>query len=73
MATALQTLDGPNTEAWALYRKVITRLTGDLGAGGMVLERLTRDLSSADFEDVWRRLSILYHAICPMPEPPKES
>lgn len=69
MADALAALDPPNRDAWALYRKVVTRLAGDLGAGGVVLERLTREMTVDEFEETWRRLAILYHAICPPPKP----
>jgi hypothetical protein len=73
VAAALATLDTDNRAAWNLYRKVITRLSADLAAGGVVLDRLTRDLGSDDFDATWRRLMILYEAICPpAPPPPQE-
>ena len=72
VASALAGLDDANQEAWALYRKVITRLSADLHAGGIVLDRLSREMSAREFEDTWRRLVILYNALCPPPEPPKE-
>jgi hypothetical protein len=73
VAQALASLDDANREAWTLYRKVVTRLSGDLNAGGTVLERLTREMGPSEFDETWRRLMILYNAICPQPEPPKET
>jgi hypothetical protein len=73
VADALADLDAENREAWALYRKVVTRLAGDLGTGGVVLERLTRELTQSEFDDTWRRLAILYHALNPPPPRPKET
>jgi hypothetical protein len=73
VATALAGLDAANRDAWTLYRKVITRLSADLHAGGAVLERLTRDLSPSEFDDTWQRLVMLYTTLCPPPDPPKET
>jgi hypothetical protein len=72
VAAALATLDADNRAAWNLYRKVITRLSSDLAAGGVVLDRLTQDLTVDDFDAMWRRLTILYDAICPPPARPQE-
>jgi hypothetical protein len=74
VATALAGLDDANREAWDLYRQVVTRLAGDLAAGGMVLDRLTRDLRPSEFEDLWRRLGILYTGLNPpLPDPTQET
>ena len=73
MAAALAALDPANRDAWALFRRLVIRLAGDLGAGGVVLARLTSEMSLSEFEDMWHRLSILYDAICPVPQPPQES
>ena len=69
VAAALAGLDDANREAWALYRKVITRLSADLHAGGVVLERLTREMDAHEFDDTWRRLVMLYAVISPLPDP----
>lgn len=66
VAEALASLDGPNRRAWQLYNTVVTRLAADLHAGGVVLDRLTRELDPDDFEDCWGRLTMLYHAINPV-------
>lgn len=71
VADALAGLDGQNREAWRLYRQVVTRLGGDLHAGGLVLDRLTRDMDPDDFADLWQRLTVLYNAINPPPDPHK--
>lgn len=75
MASALAGLDEPNREAWALYRQVVTQLAADLHAGGVVLERLTRDLSPSEFADMWRRVSLLYSTLNPptRPQPSQET
>jgi hypothetical protein len=33
----------------------------------VVLDRLTRDLTPREFDDRWRRLTILYNELCPPP------
>lgn len=72
VAEQLDGLDARNCYVWNLYRKTVVRLAADLHAGGAVLSRLTADLSQDDFDDVWRRLVMLYNTIDPPPEPAKE-
>jgi hypothetical protein len=71
VAAALAGLDPANREAWAIFQKVVTRLTADLQVGGVVLERLTREYDGGEFDALWRRLGILYDILCPPPSPPK--
>jgi hypothetical protein len=73
VAAALDGLDPFNQRVWALYEQVVTRLAADLHAGSAVLERLTREMSADEFDDVWRRLVLLYNTIQPPPKPPGES
>lgn len=65
VADALADLDGPNSEAWEFYKKVVTRLSADLYMGGVVLGSLTKGMDPDDFDDLWRRLTILYNALNP--------
>lgn len=70
VAQQLSGLDPINTLVWRLYRQVICRLSADLSAGGMVLARLTHELTDDDFADVWRRLVKLYDILDPPPKGP---
>ena len=70
LAEQLAGLDPINTRVWGIYRQLVTRLAGDLYAGGTVLERLTREMSPDDFAEIWRRLVMLYDTIQPPPKGP---
>jgi len=72
VAAALEDLDPFNTRVWELYKQVVTRLSADLHAGGIVLQALTQDLSPDEFAETWRRLVLLYNTIDPPPDPQQE-
>lgn len=61
-------LDGDNRECWVLYRHLCNRFTNDLEAGGVMLDRLTRDDDAETFLDKTERLRVIYDVL----QPPKE-
>lgn len=71
VAQALADLDPFNARVWSIYKQVVTRLSADLHAGGVVLQAVTRDLDPDDFAEIWRRLTLLYNTL--NPPPPKET
>jgi hypothetical protein len=64
-------LDADNQQAWDIYRACCNRFTQDLGAGAVVLERLTQDMAVEDFVDVTERLRVVYDILAPRKEPPR--
>lgn len=67
MAAALEGLDEENSQAWGIYRQLVSRLAADLTAGGEVLRRLTAHVPDEDWPDLWRRLVLLYQTLNPPP------
>lgn len=65
----LTALDEDNQRAWALYRSCCNRFTHDLGAGSVVLQRLTQDMTADEFADVTERLRVVYDILAPRKEP----
>ena len=61
----LQELDGDNQQAWTLYRTCCNRFTQDLGAGALLLDRLTQDLGADEFGDLTERLRLVYDIVAP--------
>lgn len=58
-------LDSDNQRAWSLYRSCCNRFTQDLGAGALLLDRLTQDLGAEEFEELADRLRLLYDIVAP--------
>ena len=65
----LTSLDADNQQAWEIYRACCNRFTQDLGAGSVVLDRLTQDMEPEDFVDVTDRLRLVYDILAPRKEP----
>ena len=61
----LQDLDQDNQQAWSLYRTCCNRFTQDLGAGALLLDRLTQDLGAEEFSDLTERLRLVYDIVAP--------
>lgn len=60
-------LDDDNRMAWERYRLLCNRFTNDLSAGGVVLDRLTKDDDADTFVESIERLRVIYDVL----QPPK--
>lgn len=60
MVEALDGLSDENTRAWRLFHTCASRFMGETRATGAIIARLTADLDAEDFEDMMRRLSLIY-------------
>lgn len=63
--SAIAELSAENHHAWQLFERMCSRFTVEQGAVGVVLDRLTADLATDDFEEMVMRLSILYNIYFP--------
>lgn len=65
----MEGLDADNARAWRLFHQLFQRFLVDTQSVGGAFLRLTADLDVDDFEDVMRRLSLIYHIKFPPPRP----
>lgn len=65
----LDVLDVDNRRAWDLAQVLFVRLIADTHALGPVLLRLTPDLDPEDFEQLMRRLTLMYDVLVPPQRP----
>lgn len=73
VSAALNGLDAENRAAWARFQQVCSRFTVDTHAAGLVFERLTADLSVADYDDALARQSLIYDVYVPVRNTPDAS
>jgi len=64
----LNDLDGANQQVWALYKSCCNRFTQDLGAGSVMLDRLTQDMGAEEFAETAERLAVVYDILAPRKE-----
>lgn len=64
----LSELDADNAKAWHLTKLLLTRFVADTQGLGPWLVRLTPDLDEVGFEDLLRRLSLIYDVLVPAPQ-----
>jgi hypothetical protein len=65
LAAQLDALDGPNTEAWWLYKSCCNRFLVDAQAVPMALERLTAEQDAEQFAETLDRLRIIHDVMAP--------
>lgn len=65
LLSQMHELDGENQQAWSLYRSCCNRFTQDLGAGALLLDRLTQDLGAEEFSELTERLRLIYDIVSP--------
>jgi hypothetical protein len=62
------TSDVPNRTAWRIYCRVATRFNADTHTAGLLLARLTEDMTTAELTDCMERLAVIYDECNPPPE-----
>jgi hypothetical protein len=69
VSARLDGLDDENVAAWTLYRQCCNRFVHELGAGAVVLERLTTAQDAEQFGETCERLRVLHDVL----QPPKRT
>lgn len=66
----LEELDTANREAWHVFGQVCRRICHDIpGLAAPVMARVVKDKDPEEATDLLERLSLIYDAVSPPPEP----